>query len=141
MTERQPKINEDDVKLPLFVYGTLMKGFYNFELIENDCELVEDATLSGFSLFDTTNGGFPFMCEVKSDKGVQGQLMYIKDSQYLDCFVLLDTLERAYARIQVDVDSSVGKVRAWTYVSTGKLDKGCMIKSNSWKEYVEERSN
>lgn len=114
---------EQDAHLPIFTYGTLRRGWFNYEKIL-DGRTVEErpARLAGCILYDA--GGFPFAVR-KTDCGdsVIGELMTINPAEYRDVLRLLDELEgyipadsgSLFKRVKVSVCTDAGSVRAWMY--------------------------
>lgn len=127
--------------LPLFTYGTLMKGFDNHWSIEHGVDDVLDATLDGYALFDMEDGYYPFMGKLDIGKPVVGQVIDLDSTHYQELMDWLDMLESQYNRIKVEVTTPNGKVLAWAYVSKHKVStmKKNLIESNSWADFKERR--
>ena len=109
-------------KLPVFVYGTLRRGFGNYySFLKGTTEKEEPATMKGV-MYST--GGFPAV--IRGEGIVQGELMYIDKKFYNYTLNRLDMLEgynphdemtSMYFRREVSVVTKTGKqVKAWAYI-------------------------
>lgn len=107
-------------QLPLFVFGTLRVGHSNHRYLAGRFHRVQKAKLSGYRKTQ------PLMIEPSANDFVQGELFTIKSSIYiatlrgcdsLECIPQGQTKGPYYERIQVDVETDSGVIRAWAYVS------------------------
>lgn len=110
--------NSEQPTLPLFVYGTLLSGFWNHRLLAgNRCALLGSATVRGFELH-----GFPIPCAQFSSlpqAEVVGELYAFPAENYQDILKIVDRLESEgnwYSRLRVTVQHAGQPVEAWMYV-------------------------
>ncbi|WP_366924687.1 gamma-glutamylcyclotransferase [Metallumcola ferriviriculae] len=132
----------------VFVYGTLMDGFWNYEKHLKPHVIGKwEAWVSG-TLYHLREG-YPALLE--GDNPVYGNLVQCR--QFDKAIAILDRLEgyhgpghtNLYERITKAVFLHDGEVfEAFTYVySPARLHEvekfGILIPSGSWREYIEER--
>ena len=119
--------------VPIFVYGTLMPGFSNYELYLRDkTEKGLPATTKG-KMYDV--GSFPAV--VDDDGNVKGYLIYIK-SNYEKILKSLDELEGyLYERNIIEVSLETGETEfAWIYHWVLSTDSLVEIPSGDWALYT-----
>lgn len=114
---------EQDAHLPIFTYGTLRRGWFNYENHLAGRTVEEwPARLVGCVLYDA--GGFPFAVrKTDCDDSVIGELMTIKPAEYDEVLRQLDELEghdpadtgSLFKRVMVSVWTDAGSVQAWMY--------------------------
>lgn len=119
MTEISPQ-------LPLFAFGTLRRGERNHQYLNGRYDRCLKAQLFGFMR------RFPLMIVRRSGSCVEGELFFLRGLNYQETMRGCERLEgipegatvgRDYRRIAVDVETSIGTVRAWAYVhpDTGEV--------------------
>ena len=133
----------DNKNMPVFVYGTLINGFGNYNhFLKGNTVDEQEATAEGFQLYDVANGGFPGI--IKGEGTVKGQLMYFSDYGFENALKQLDRLEgyqkwsshNMYVREEVTVKNQLGEpVQAWIYLWNNKVIKQTRITSGCWREY------
>ena len=111
-----------DEHLPVFVYGTLMAGFHNYDYyLKGQTEKETPATVSG-ELFAVTGGSFP--CLKLGNEIIAGMVIDILPCHFVDTLQSLDRLEGycsssdsgMYLRRKVSVITVTGKkTPAWIY--------------------------
>ncbi|OQS00614.1 hypothetical protein ACHHYP_03270 [Achlya hypogyna] len=138
-------------RLPFFVYGTLMKGFRNFEKhirhfrslrFLHDRAYVAHADLYHFDM------GYPGLYASASDgRNVYGELLTVDDAtEYDQLLADLDALEEyfgphdpnnEYDRVQVRVfPEDASPLDAWVYYCKIPLDKAKeRVESGDWRAY------
>jgi gamma-glutamylcyclotransferase (GGCT)/AIG2-like uncharacterized protein YtfP len=108
-----------DVRLPLFVFGTLRRGEPNHHYLAGRYVRVLPAVLSGYAR------RHPLMIDVQEGGEVDGELFFLDDSRYGDTLAGCDDLEgippgqlvgAEYQRQQVQVRTAEGTFSAWAYV-------------------------
>lgn len=114
---------EQDDHLPFFTYGTLRRGWFNYEKhLEGRTVEERPARLVGCVLYDA--GGFPFAVrKTDCDDSIIGELVTIKPAEYDEVLVQLDKLEGydptdsgcLFKRVMVSVWTDAGSVQAWMY--------------------------
>ncbi len=113
----------------LFVYGTLMRGEVNHNVIEG-CRFISEATtFKGYSMFDL--GEIPIITDDAEVSQIKGELFRVTE----DTLREIDDLERSLCkRVEAPVViHRSGAVKAWFYVSTD--DKGgTLVNSGKWRE-------
>jgi len=134
------------VRLPFFVYGTLLPGEVNHDLFLRGCTATEEpARLNGAVLYD--GPGYPYAVE-EPGGAVYGELVTALPEAYEELLVALDRLEEyapgdprnLYVRIAREViqDSTGTPTRAWVYVAAPTVEArlrahGKLIESGDWR--------
>ncbi len=132
------------VRLPFFVYGTLLPGEVNHDLfLRGRTEAEEPARLNGAVLYD--GPGYPYAVD---DPGgvVYGELVTALPQEYEELLVALDRLEEyapgdprsLYERVERRVSGDGATVRAWVYVAAPAVAarlraRGKLIESGDWR--------
>lgn len=118
-----------EVSIPVFVYGTLVEGMSNADML-NGCAHLGMARLSGYDLFDL--GAFPGIMPSGDDGHVLGELRVV-DARALSALDELEGNGSLYQRVAVDVcvtnpfGETPNRSRAWAYVYLGKAARGSRI--------------
>lgn len=137
-------------KLPIFVYGTLRRGFHNYNaLLADKISKCYDATIEG-ELYEAYKDSFPSL--VDGDKLVKGELMYIDEfeAEYEDVMASLDRLEgymehnekdSMYIRQKRKVRNEVTghSVDAWVYIWNRAVNGDLLIEGGCFKEHRRKR--
>lgn len=132
--------------IPVFVYGTLRKGFGNYStFLEGETIKELPATLHGGKIYPVSYGGFPCLVESKDKKDkVVGELMFLDKKKYFSIMFNLDDLEgydpynersSMYLRKLAEVETEEGTYLAWVYVWNGEVS-GKPIKNGDWADYM-----
>ena len=123
----------------IFVYGTLMQGFPNHEIIAKYVEEIYEAETTG-KLYAV--GGFPGLVEGKGK--VEGELLVFNDDFEQEILNKLDRLEgcphlfeRRKKQVVRQKSGEVKEARVYLY-NSDNYSEGDVIKSGSWKEYSRE---
>ncbi|WP_030933845.1 gamma-glutamylcyclotransferase family protein [Streptomyces sp. NRRL S-646] len=132
------------MRLPFFVYGTLLPGEVNHDLfLRGRTEAEEPARLNGAVLYD--GPGYPYAVD---DPGgvVYGELVTALPQEYEELLVALDRLEEyapgdprsLYERVERRVSGDGATVRAWVYVAAPAVAarlraRGKLIESGDWR--------
>lgn len=132
-------------QLPVFVYGTLRRGFYNYNaFLKGKTINWKPALIDGAIYPVHSGGGFP--CLVEEEGVVVGELMYIDPKEYKDVLWQLDRLEgyrendeqsSMYLRREREVMCNGELEKTWVYIwnnnhrkiTTDKITSGC------WKTF------
>lgn len=125
--------------LPLFVYGTLRNGLGNYNHYLRDRTADEIPGIIKATMFDI--GAFPAV--VCGEGTVQGELMYIKLTDYVDTMRNCDRLEgyhpdadsNMYVRQNIEVQTSEGTERAWVYVWNLPTNRYPVVRCGDWAEH------
>ncbi|SDP97790.1 Uncharacterized conserved protein YtfP, gamma-glutamylcyclotransferase (GGCT)/AIG2-like family [Lentzea jiangxiensis] len=123
---------ERDTQLPIFTYGTLRNGLFNYDRVLRGRTLAEQpAVLHGCVLYDA--GGFPFAVRKisRTDRIVVGELMTIKPDHYRQVLDELDELEGCddsdpgalFTRVVVSVNATGTSVQAWMYQAGDTVER------------------
>lgn len=123
---------------PIFVYGTLRKGFHNYRTYLNNRTYKEIPATTRGKMYSL--GSFPAV--VEGDKTIYGELMYIKPEEYINVLHDLDFLEgfyvvedSMYVRKLVDCFDMKGrKIKAWIYLWNRNIENFSEIISGDWKK-------
>ncbi|MER6420672.1 gamma-glutamylcyclotransferase family protein [Streptomyces sp. NPDC001137] len=134
------------MRLPFFVYGTLLPGEVNHDLFLRGCTAAEEpARLSGAVLYE--GPGYPYAVEERGGV-VYGELVTAVPEMYEELLVALDRLEEyapgdprnLYERVEREVHPEDGNtaVRAWVYVAAPAVAarlraRGKLIESGDWR--------
>jgi gamma-glutamylcyclotransferase (GGCT)/AIG2-like uncharacterized protein YtfP len=132
-------------QLPAFVYGTLRKGFGNYNRILSGRTVRElPGVLLGAAMYDVANGGFPGIVP-DAEELVHGELMWIDGTVYDQVMRSLDSLEgyregnenSMYIRstVLVHIAGAEAPVEAWTYIWNGGVDRYTKVSGGDWKHY------
>lgn len=119
-------VTSEQDQLQVFVYGTLRRGYVNYERVLAGLTTAEEsAQIAGATLYDA--GGFPFVVLDPSKPGsvVVGDLMTIDPARYDDVLHELDVLEgyypldegNLYERLAAKVRIGTRFVTAWIYAA------------------------
>lgn len=112
--------------MKLFVYGTLKYGYCNHHWL-GDAARLGEGTVFGLRLHK--GPGFPYAYKVNDyTQHTHGELYEIDT---LDNTDRLEGYPNHYTRSEVEVDSVIGKVKAWVYHSP-VLPRGDVIPSGIW---------
>ena len=121
---------------PIFVYGTLKRGYGNYRLIQGFTTKELPATTEG-ELYDV--GGIPGL--VEGDNTVKGELMYIDSDYYQPALRVLDRLEgydennksnSLYIRKLTKVLANHQRIDAYAYFWNGSLEQAEEIESGEY---------
>lgn len=140
------------MRLPFFVYGTLLRGEVNHDPFLRGCTAAEEpARLNGAVLYD--GPGYPYAVEERGGV-VYGELVTAVPEMYEELLVALDRLEEyapgdprnLYERVEREViragdGTAEGRdtaVRAWVYVAAPAVAarlrvRGKLIESGDWR--------
>ncbi|MGW2721997.1 gamma-glutamylcyclotransferase family protein [Streptomyces sp. NPDC001492] len=134
------------MRLPFFVYGTLLPGEVNHDLFLRGCTAAEEpARLNDAVLYD--GPGYPYAVEERGGV-VHGELVTAMPERYEELLVALDRLEEyapgdprnLYERVEREVLREGGNtaVRAWVYVAAPAVAarlraRGKLIESGDWR--------
>ena len=134
------------MRLPFFVYGTLLPGEVNHDLFLRGCTEAEaPARLNGAVLYE--GPGYPYAVEERGGV-VYGELVTALPGRYEELLVALDRLEEyargdprnLYERFEREVirDGGDTAVRAWVYVAAPAVAarlraRGKLIESGDWR--------
>ena len=122
--------------MKIFVYGTLMTGFSNYNQIKPYVESIENARAEG-KLYDL--GYFPAMVDGYAD--VRGQLFKIDAAHEEEALKRLDRLEghpSLYRREkrEVFIEETKELEEAWVYIYNNEIsDDSRLIESGNWRKY------
>ena len=76
--------------IPIFVYGSLREGMYNYDrILKGKTTSIVKATVEGYKMLDM--GSFPGI--IAGDNTIVGEVMNINPGMYLQTLQLLDRLE------------------------------------------------
>jgi len=137
-----------DAHLPVFVYGTLRPGHWNYRgFLEGRTEAEAPATLPGARMWD---GGFPYVAETEGGGTIVGNLIDVKDHEWdlvrqrldgLEGFDPTGGRENHYTRHARIVTAADGSNRiAWVYFAAPetvrRIEARCLpvIASGDWAE-------
>ncbi|SKA93961.1 Uncharacterized conserved protein YtfP, gamma-glutamylcyclotransferase (GGCT)/AIG2-like family [Caloramator quimbayensis] len=134
----------------LFVYGSLMKDFFNYKYIKNKVLERKYARTKG-KLFHQVDKGYPAM--IDGEDYIYGELLkfndwdnVIKSLDRLENYYGEENPQNEYNRVIVDVEilEEGCVVKAFVYKVNLKdedkfIEKNIYIKSGNWKEFMEKK--
>ena len=132
--------------IPFFVYGTLRKGFYNYDrILKGNVDKIVNATIDGYDMFSL--GYYPGI--VKGSNKIVGEVIYVKPSKYLQMVQCLDQLEgynpkkknySLYLREIKKVTLENGEqIDAYVYIYNQKTNENHkLIENGDWASYQKE---
>lgn len=134
----------------LFVYGSLMEGFFNHEKALVGKIVSRKIAYMYGELFHIENKGYPALIEGKNK--IYGELLELPDEEPL--LVKLDEIENfnhisnsdnEYIRemIEIQVENQSNSISAYVYkynldANCNRLDNLVPVKSGMWREYMQE---
>lgn len=135
------------MRLPFFVYGTLLPGQPNHHLLAHGVTYSEPATLQNGRLYDL--GHYPMLVE-EDGAAVHGRLIAVKPAAYTTILARLDMLEgynpkrpsqSAYRRRRRIVQLANGGARsAWVYIGQRRYVAGAPpVLSGDWSTYISHK--
>ena len=112
----------------VFVYGSLMSGFYNHTLMEG-ADFISDGRVYDMALY--SRGAYP--CAVHGIGWVEGELWEVSaaQEQALDC---LEGHPAFYKREPMTVHTETGAHTAWMYIYQGDVRSMPRVDSGSWRK-------
>lgn len=127
--QKQNAIDKKDAELyaiksvshPVFVYGTLKRGFGNNRTLGKNASFAGVAELEGYAL--DVSGSIPYCHEVGKSWHVNGELYYVDGKALAN----LDNLEGHpyhYERVRVSVNMGKMERPAWVYIAGHELGEG-----------------
>lgn len=134
----------DMKRLPFFVYGTLLPGQPNYDLLIDETLEQRPAYFPNGRLYDL--GPYPMLLEGNGDS-VKGIVYTIKEDHYPTILRRLDALEGFnpqnpaagnYRRVKRLVNLEDGRsILAWAYLGKPELVSGAnLIQSGDWAAYT-----
>ena len=135
------------IRLPFFVYGTLIPDQPNYYLWKDSIVNTKKGLIKNYQLFDM--GHYPMIIESNSN-AVHGMLMYIKNENYDRITKVIDNLEgynpeehgnSAYNREVRDIELEGGEIeKAWIYIgSKDYVNEENKVKNGNWVKYVSKK--
>lgn len=142
---------EQNKNIPLFVYGSLSEGFYNYNIYLKGKVLIKHESRTKGKLFHLVNKGYPGMIE--GDEWVYGELFTIKDYEKtledidkMEHYYGKDNPENEYNRVisEVEVIDTNEKVRAYIYKYNEESEyelkhRHKEIPYGDWRKFMKEQ--
>jgi gamma-glutamylcyclotransferase (GGCT)/AIG2-like uncharacterized protein YtfP len=144
--ERVVKVEENPNLHSVFVYGSLLKGFWNHERCLSEVPCKGEAILKGnYDLYHLPVG-YPALVEGNKENCIIGEVYSVNSDE----LARLDMLEgyhkdrpgySMYRRETVQVELENGKVvNSFVYIYQLKLATGAeLVKNGDWREFMRER--
>lgn len=135
--------------IPVFVYGSLREGLYNYErILDGKTTSIVNATLEGYKMLDL--GSFPGI--IAGENTIIGEVMNINPAVYLKTLQILDRLEgynpsqkgkSLYHREIKHVKLEDGKeIDAYVYIYNVKQGINYPeVESGDWVAFEEKKAN
>lgn len=135
--------------IPIFVYGTLREGFFNFDrILKGRTTDIKPATLEGYDMLNL--GAFPGI--ITGDNVVHGELISINPNVYLQTLQILDKLEgydpsqkgkslyhREIQRVKLE-DGTVADAYVYIYNRKQGITGFSPIESGNWVTYEKKKA-
>jgi len=121
-------------KQVLFVYGSLMRGLANHDVLSEESEFMGHAlTTAEYSLLDL--GPYPGAVSGGADP-LEGEIYAVTRSELarLDAF---EGVPSFYHRVRTQLEEPEGS--AWIYLLTTLPAGSVFVPSGSWRQHLEER--
>jgi gamma-glutamylcyclotransferase (GGCT)/AIG2-like uncharacterized protein YtfP len=141
-TEQLAKKFKQFRELPIFVYGSLRKGYWNYSHLDGSTKYEIEGSTKG-KLYMVGGAGFPAL--VRGDEDVFGELMFIKPEKFKEVLARLDRLEgyyplresqSMYLRRKIMVYADGREYEAWGYIwNRGERSLGEHIINGDYTEY------
>ncbi len=146
MTNAQ-EIRDEGERLPMFVYGSLRTGEFNWEKYLKGRTLKEvPAVMPGHVMFGAT---YPYILAAESDQKIIGNLVYLDPANYAEIMEAVDGLEGydpetnqgdwlrvIREAVYTDPAGQEQRVRAWVYYGNPELlheeEAYTAIESGDW---------
>lgn len=116
----------------LFLYGTLMKGMNNSEMIRHEKCLGRGITKHQYSLH--VSGSVPFLHDDEKLYQVSGEVYEI-GTEILETLDILEANGEWYERKNVDILMGAKIVKCQAYFNN---EKGVLLEHGSFRDYVDE---
>lgn len=142
---------EPNKKLPLFVYGSLSEGFYNYDIYLKGKVLTKLEARTKGKLFHLANKGYPAM--IDGDEWVYGELVTIED--YEKTVEEIDEMEHYYGEnnpkneynrvvFKVELMDTNEKVEAYTYKYNEESEQELYerheeVANGDWREFMKKQ--
>ena len=121
--------------IKLFVYGSLMKGFFNHHYLKNALFLKVDRAKPLYSLYNL--GEYPGLLN-EGDMAVEGEV-YLIDEATLRWVDTLEDYPRMYTREDIELESGEHALTYFIKKTSDEFKKGVKI-YKSWKDYAKENN-
>ena len=128
-------------KIPLFVYGTLMKDMSHHNIFNDNLIEIIEASITNSILYQFTDYPGLYLTE-SEDNIVRGELIKIKGEHYysiMDKIIELKESDFELLQKEIILEESKEKIKALVWVCNKEKDSGTEIVSN-WREYLESIS-
>ena len=117
------ELEEEPIKITIFVYGSLKRGFDNNDILKDAQYLCKAETVRSFAMFEETSGNYPYLLKNRN-KGyskIKGELYKIYRKDILE---KIDNFEGApdyYKREKIKVKTSKKEKLVQTYFFTNDI--------------------
>lgn len=124
--------------IPIFVYGTLLHGNYNYDkFLKGKVKHNETGRIHSYSLYQFTAYSYPGIFTSGSKSTVHGELMFIQPELYYETLSVLDHLEQIeeyFIRKKVNVEKKDGTFEtAWVYECINHEEPKSKILSGNYR--------
>lgn len=124
----------------LFVYGTLQRAGYLYELIYPAVINVQPATLNNYALHKNTFGDYPLVLK-DVDRKVKGELFSVDANHPRFIEVMMMEIKAGYSLQMLELRTPHGLlINALVFVGDSR-DAGYLIEDGDWLKHVESRQN
>lgn len=116
----------------VFVYGTLMEGYWNHTLIATSEQIGKGETQEHFML---TTSSIPFVSDLQKVSTIKGEL-YCVDQSTMRQLDLLEGHPTFYERKKTMVNVNGEEYEAWMYICNDSA--GTLVQDGDWRRYNKE---
>lgn len=121
--------------IPIFVYGTLMPGFSNYQVYLKDKTDKELPALLKGKMYSVSDS---FPAVVDGDSTIKGYLIYPKEELAADILKDLDDLEGCLYRREIrEISYNNTPIYAWVYIWTFSVSDLVEVPSGDWVSYIQ----
>lgn len=140
-------------QLPVFVYGSLLNGFENYQRYVKPYQHERFAAKTRGRLYHLPDRGYPaFVCEQEGEAWVYGELLYFLPDIYEQALAGLDKLEDFYLplderneyereAVMISRIDTGEQVEAYLYVASRRMEEvvastGLHVADGDWRRFM-----
>ena len=130
------------MKVLMFVYGTLKKGFSNHHFLTNAKFIDYAITCEKYQMYPCINKSFPFLIKSEKVQQIRGEVFKTSSSELLDVLDFLEGYPNLYIKKIIDVElDNKDIVKALVYVKNEKTFLNSVDYSTPLNEWDDNYKN